>query len=64
MFLTLLRLQHPLVYRFAWLRLWVAVLRACGLRKRKGRAFYAAVAAGCGSRLIRPINERETQAYK
>ncbi len=36
MFLTLLRFQHPLVYRFAWLRLWVVVLRACGLRKRKG----------------------------
>ena len=27
MFLTLLRLQHPLVYRFAWLRLWVAVFK-------------------------------------
>ncbi len=33
MFLTLLQFQHPLVYRFAWLRLWVRVLRACGLRK-------------------------------
>ena len=29
MFLTLLRLQHPLVYRYAWLRVWVVVLRNC-----------------------------------
>lgn len=35
MFLTLLRIQHPLVYRFALLRMWVAVLRTCGLRKKK-----------------------------
>lgn len=35
MFLTLLRLQHPLVYRYAWLRGWVVVLRKCGLRKSK-----------------------------
>ena len=35
MFLTLLRLQHPLVYRYAWLRVWVVVLRKCGLRKNK-----------------------------
>mgnify|MGYP006867319413 CR=1 FL=1 len=37
MFLTLLRLQHPLVYRFAWLRLWVVVVKSMAvLRKRKG----------------------------
>lgn len=35
MFLTLLRFQHPLVYRFAWLRMRVVVLRACGLRRKK-----------------------------
>ncbi|MEG0100776.1 MULTISPECIES: hypothetical protein [Citrobacter] len=35
MFLTLLRFQHPLVCRFAWLRLRVVVLRTCGLRKKK-----------------------------
>lgn len=35
MFLTLLRFQHPLVYRFAWLRLRVVVLRTCGMRKKK-----------------------------
>lgn len=37
MFLTLLRLQNPLVYRYAWLRVWVGVLRKCGLRKNKVR---------------------------
>ena len=35
MFLTLLRIQNPLVCRFAWLRIRVVVLRACGLRKKK-----------------------------
>ncbi|WP_260862428.1 hypothetical protein [Citrobacter sp. Marseille-Q6884] len=35
MFLTLLRFQHPLVYRFAWRRMQVVVLRTCGLRKKK-----------------------------
>ncbi len=49
MFLTLLRFQHPLVYRFAWLRLRVVVLRTCGMRKRKGGVFYSAVAVECGA---------------
>ncbi|ECC5188117.1 hypothetical protein CS238_21900 [Salmonella enterica] len=35
MFLSLLRIQHPLVYRFAWFRIRIVVLRACGLRKKK-----------------------------
>lgn len=35
MFLTLLTLQHPLVYRYVWLRVWVVVLRKCGWRKKK-----------------------------
>lgn len=35
MFLTLLSWQHPLVYRYTWLRMWVVVLRTSGLRKSK-----------------------------
>ena len=66
MFLTLLRFQHPLVYRFAWLRIWVVMLRACGLRKRKGEHFTLlpdAASALSGLQMSvkrRPTNECET----
>lgn len=35
MFLTLLCLQHPLIYRFTLLRIIVFVLKKTGLRKNK-----------------------------
>lgn len=35
MFLTLLKIQFPLVHRFALLRILLIVLQLTGLRKRK-----------------------------